>query len=99
MEKKIDLKNELAIRASLARSAARGADPIRALDELGFLLYPNKRRQLQAETLLQAADLLDQLTVKHLPASKAPLTPLDTKRVTAQWLRLMAQEMGKGHEK
>lgn len=93
---RVDLKNELAIRASLARSQARGADPIRALDELGFLLYPDKQRKLQADTLLQAADLLDQLTVKHLPAVKAPLTPLDTKRVTAVWLRLMAQEMGKG---
>lgn len=96
---RVDLKNELQIRASLARSAARGADPIRALDELGYLLYPGKQRKLQADTLRQTADLLDQLTVKHLPAVKAPLTPLDTKRVTAEWLRLMAEEMEKGHAK
>lgn len=94
-----DQKTELAIRASLARSQARGADPVRALDELGYLLYPDKQRKLQADTLRMMADLLDQLTVKHLPAVKAPLTPLDTKRVTAVWLRLMAEEMEKGHAK
>lgn len=49
-----------------------------------------RRRRLQADTLVQAADLLHQATVKQLNGGH---TPLDTKNAIEAWLRQQAAEL------
>lgn len=78
----------------LIKATVRGTDPVRALDELGLLHHERLRRQIMADTLSQAADLLYQTTVKQLAAGqRAPQTPLDTKRCVELWLREQAAQI------
>lgn len=86
-----------AVRASVLKSAARGYDPARALDELGLVLYPAKTRETQAGTLRQAADMLGDIPVDQLPAGRTVRTPLDTRNAVMEWLRLQADQLEKAN--
>lgn len=80
------------VRLVLARCDTNGTDRVRALKDLGLLTSAAERRNIQAGTLRQAADLLDQTTVRQLTRSN---TSLDTKVATARWLRQQADELTK----
>lgn len=86
-----------AVRASVLKSAARGYDPARALDELGLVLYPAKGRDIAAGTLRQAADMLMDTPVDQLPAGRAIRTPLDARSAVIEWLRLQADQLEKSN--
>jgi hypothetical protein len=91
---KIDEETGSRVRTALLRADARGADPVRALDELGLLQYPARQRATMASTLHEAADLLEQLTPRQLAGEDRLATAsLDTKRHITLWLRESARKL------
>lgn len=93
---KADADTVLEVQGVLASAAARGTDPVRALDELGLLHYESRRLQAMAGTLEQAAQLLSEITTGQLATlanDRRPQTPLDTKRHIEMWLRAEAAKV------
>jgi len=70
----------------------RGADRVLALDDAGLLLYPQLRAAIIAQALDDIAKLIDEATVKQLLmiGNRMPTTPLDTKHVLVNFVRLQA---------
>lgn len=79
------------VRACLDRCAESGKDPVQELDALGLLHHPGLVKQIFADTLFEAAGLLEQLTVKQLAGNdRMPTSPLDAKNMVVGWLRQTA---------
>jgi len=100
---RIDGPTAAQVRACITKSAQRGSDVVRALDELGLLWYPGKQDQVTAAVLGSAAKLLEQLSMRDLAATvipgvprnsiRLPTSPLDTKSLIVQWLRAQEREV------
>lgn len=67
------------VRAILAHAAARGADPVRVLNDHGFLLHPAVRKQIEDTAAVCVAEWLEEASVDQLLGRK-PHTLLDLKR-------------------
>lgn len=90
---KIDVETAAHVRVTLLRCQQQGRDPVRALDELGFLLYPDRRRLLIRDAQLMLADLMLQVPVRMMvaPGERVPTTPLDAVRAVESWVRKIAE--------
>ena len=90
----IDQSTAADVRALLKRAAARSKDPVLALDELGLLSYPARTRATMAAALREAAQLLDELTVRQLAGvDRQATSPVDMKRQIGEWLLMSASRM------
>lgn len=100
---RIDGPTAAQVRACITKSGQRGSDVVRALDDLGLLWHVAKQRLVQADTLDQAAGLLEHLSMRDLAATvipgvprnaiRLPTSPLDTKNLIVQWLRAQEREV------
>jgi hypothetical protein len=86
------------VRRALLKCADKGTDPVRALDELGYLHYAEKMRETMAHTLMDAARMLDESTVQQVAGGRqrAPSSPLDMKRQVVDWLQRQAEAISVG---
>lgn len=89
-----DVETKAQVRAALDRAAARGTDPVAALDDLQLLHHPGLRREIIRESVLMIAGLLREASVKQLleQGERMPTTALDTKRVIETWLDRIASQ-------
>lgn len=87
-----DLDTLQRVRVVLASAMNSGRDPAEELDRAGLLLFAERTSQITANVLFEAADTLDQLTVRQLAGEdRLSTSPADTKRQVCAWLRGQAQ--------
>lgn len=99
---KIDPDTATRIRLKMLDCAAKGTDPIRALDELGFLSFPALEQQCRHDTVSAVADLLNASTIDRIAAGlrdpwgqrlRVPATAQDTKDAIVRWLHNIARDL------
>lgn len=82
------------VRDVLADAAQRGHDPAEALDRAGLLWFSQRVHEVRRLTLVDLAEVLDEIQVKVLASvqqQRMPSSPLDAKRLIVGWLRLNAE--------
>lgn len=91
---KVDLKTAEAVRLLLLQCQQQGRDPIRVLDERGYLHSVQLEAHIRAEALDAAATLLDRTSLdavlRDVPDTDRPMTPFATKQVISKWLQHLA---------
>lgn len=96
---RIDPASALKIHGLLNQCTAAGRDPIRAMDELGMLMFPELDAHLRAELLGAAAHLLDLESIDSIRRAlssrggeprRMPMTPYETKQMIVTWLLELA---------
>jgi len=88
---KPDPQEEAAVRLILLQCQHTGSDPVRALNERGFLLYKAKHQQAVRDVMNQVADALDNTTASFFGA-QASRSPNDMKAAIAEHLRKIYRE-------
>lgn len=83
-----DTQNRVAL--VLAKAKTRGADPVRALDELGFLLYPDRERMIESKVLTEVVEVLEQVSASALLGARRS-TVQDMKDAILEFISKRAQ--------
>ena len=92
--RKADEATIVKVRALIGEAHAKGVDPALLLDRHGMLSYPARTRAMAAQTLSEAAEVLDQMTVRQLAGEdRLASAAADTKRHVVSWLRRSAAEV------
>lgn len=89
---RIDPASADELRLLLLRCAQRGSDPIRALDERGWALYPARLRRIRADFLRQLIETVRTATPTELGGGHVPATGMDMRNgIIAAMERMAAQ--------
>lgn len=88
---KIDPASAAQVHLVLARCRARGLDPVRALDELGYLSYPASQELYRRLTINEVHDRINAATPTMLGHGIVPATAMDMKRAILQTIERMSQ--------
>lgn len=83
-----DHANKVAL--TLAKAKTRGADPVRALDELGYLLYPGREKMIESKVLTEVAEVLEQVSASQLLGTRRP-TVQDMKEAILEFISKKAE--------
>lgn len=92
---KIDLATAEKIRALIERCREKGRDPIRAMDELGYLNFEALEQAHTRSTLTVAATMLDMASVDNLSRildATRPMTAHEAKQLIVSWLHHLARQ-------
>lgn len=91
MKTKPDPATEAAVRLLLLKCQESGSDPVRALNERGFLLYEAIHRKAVWNAMQQVADALDAMTGAQF-GPQAARSPNDMKAAIAEHIRMINRE-------
>lgn len=86
---RIDPATAHQIHLILAKSRARGTDPVAALDAAGLLSYPARREQEEDQLLRQVIQTLFAATPTMLGGGMVPATAADMKRCILETIERM----------
>lgn len=87
---RIDPDSASRVALTLAKAKTRGADPVRALDELGFLLYPDRERMIESKVLTEVVEVLEQVSASQLLGTRRP-TVSDMKEAILEFISKRAE--------
>lgn len=92
--RKADEETLSKVRALIKEAHAKGLDSALLLDRHGVLSHSAGKREIMADALSGAAEVLDQLTLRQLAGQdRLATSPADVKRQAVSWLRKTAGEV------